>query len=85
MPFQLIWTNRSKKDLKQIETPIASRIIDKLDALGKKDFVFLDKVKGTDYYKFRVGDYRVLIDKFPATKKLFIMKVRHRKKFYKNL
>lgn len=85
MPFEVIWTNRSKKDLKLIDKKTALRIIEKVDALGKQDTVFLEKVQGTPYHKFRVGKYRALIEKFPATKKLFILKVRHRKKFYKNI
>lgn len=85
MAFEIIWTDRSKKDLKLIDKTIALRIIDKVDSLGKLDVIFLEKVEGTDYCKFRVGQYRVLIEKFPATKKLFILKVRHRKKIYKNI
>ncbi len=85
MVFQVIWTNRSKKDLKLIDKQTALRIIQKVDELGKKDIVFLEKVKGTKYQKFRVGSYRILIEKFPATKKLFMLKVEHRKKFYKNI
>ena len=85
MPFVVIWTNRSKKDLKLADKQTALRAIEKVDSLGKQETVFLEKVKGTPYYKYRVGKYRVLIEKFPATKKLFILKVRHRKKFYKNI
>ena len=85
MPFEVIWTKRSKKDLKLIDRTIAARIVEKVEALGNNEIVFLEKAKGTPYYKYRVGKYRVLIKKFPATKKLFIMRARHRKKIYKNI
>jgi mRNA-degrading endonuclease RelE of RelBE toxin-antitoxin system len=85
MAFQVIWSNRSKKDLKLLDKKIASRITGKVDLLVSQETIFLEKVKGTDYFKYRVGHYRILIEKFPATKKLFIRKVRHRKKFYKNV
>lgn len=85
MAFQVIWSNRSKKDLKLLDKKTASRIADKVDLLALQDTIFLEKVKGTTYFKYRVGHYRILIEKFPATKKLFIRKARHRKKFYKNI
>ena len=85
MTFQVIWTNRSKKDLKLIDKQTALRIIQKINEFEKQDTVFLEKVKGTKFQKVRVGHYRILIEKFPATKKLFILKAEHRKKFYKNI
>ncbi len=85
MPFEIIWSNRSKKDLRLVDKAIAKRIIDRVEKLGLQELVFLEKAKGTPYHKFRVGRYRILIEKFPATKRLFILKVRHRRKFYKNV
>ena len=85
MPFEIIWTNRSKKDLKLIDKKATARIIEKIEMLEGKETVFLEKLKGTHYYKYRIGNYRILIEKFPATKKLFIMRARHRKKVYKGI
>jgi len=85
MPFEVIWTKKAKKNLKLIEKTIASRIFEKVEELGRQDFVFLEKIKNSQYRKFRIGKYRVLIKKFPATKKLFIMKIGHRKNIYKKL
>lgn len=86
MPFEIIWTKKAKKDLKLIDAHIANRIISKIDEMGKmEETVFLEKVKGQDFYKYRVGRYRVFIEKLPAMRKLIIMHVRHRKNAYKNL
>lgn len=87
MPFEIIWTKKAKKDLKLIDTHIARRIVDRVDDIGqqKEEMIFLEKVKEKDFFKFRVGSYRVFIDKFFATKKLVILHVRHRKNAYKNL
>ncbi len=85
MPFEVIWTARAKKDLKLVDKPIAGRILRKVDSLGELDVVFLEKVVGKDFYKFRIGSYRVLIDKFSATGKLLILRVKHRRNAYKNI
>lgn len=85
MPFEIILTEKAKKCFKELDKHIASRIADKLAELAKKETVSLEKLEGKNFYKFRVGDYRVLIEKFPATKKLIVLKVGHRKNIYKNI
>ncbi len=85
MPFELIWSDKSKKDLRLIDRAIAARIVEKMEEAAGQDTIFLEKVKGTDYFKYRVGKYRVIIEKFPATKKLFVVKVGHRKNIYKKI
>ena len=85
MPFEIIWSNRAKKDLIKLEKHIAKRIINKIVALPQKEKPLLEKVKGKDFFKYRVGDYRVLIDRYPLKKKLVILTIMHRKKAYKNI
>ena len=85
MSFEIIWSNRAKKDLKNLDKKIARRIVNKIETLREKENVFLEKVKDKDFYKYRVGQYRVFIDKFPVTKKLGVLHIRHRKNAYKNI
>ena len=85
MPFEIILTSKAKKCLKELDKQIASRIADKLAELSQRETVSLEKIEGRDFYKLRVGDYRVLIQKFPATKKLIILKMGHRRNIYKNI
>lgn len=82
MPFEVIWTARSRKDLKALDLQVAKKIFEKVDSLNGKETVFLEKLKGKDFYKFRIGAYRVLIDKFPAKKKLFVLRIGHRRNIY---
>lgn len=85
MVFELIWTGKAKKDLKKLEHLAAKRIFEKIIKASREEQFFLEKVKGFSFFKFRVGDYRVLIKKFSATKKLVILGIKHRKNTYKNL
>lgn len=85
MPFEVIWAKRAKKDLKLLGKPNAERIFNKIDGLGKQQAVFLEKVAGKDFFKFRVGSYRVFIEKFPATNRLIVLHIRHRRNAYKNI
>jgi len=83
--FKVIWTERAKKDLGSLEKDLAKRIFLKIEWLGSADFLFLEKVKGKEFFKYRVGKYRVFIDKLTEKQILFILAVRHRKKAYKSL
>ncbi len=85
MPFDIIWTKKAEKNLKLIDKKVALIIYEKIEELKMQECIFLEKLKNSNYYKFRIGKYRVLIRKFPAVKKLFIMKVGHRKNIYKKI
>lgn len=83
MPWELIWTKKGKASLKALEKAIAQRVFLKLEELASRESVFLEQVKGKSFFKYRVGSYRVLLNKFPATKKLAVLFINHRKKVYK--
>jgi len=85
MPFKIIWSNRAKKDLAKLEKHVAERIIKKIMNLSQKEQILLEKVKGKDFFKYRVGDYRVFVDRYPLRKKLVVLTIMHRKKAYKNI
>lgn len=85
MPFEIIWTNRARKDLRLIDKGIAGRIFNKIEEFNQKETVFLEKIKGKDFFKLRIGSYRVFIDKFPATGKLIVLHVKHRQSAYNKI
>ncbi len=80
----IVWTNRAKKALQKLEKVIAKRIYSKTDELSKRK-ISLHKVKSQDFYKFRVGHYRVFVTKLKSKNIFLILTIKHRKKAYKNL
>ena len=82
MPFAIIWTDRAKKDLKKLEKPLAKRIFEKISSFNEKDLLLLEKVKDQEFFKYRVGSYRVFIEKGPQGT-IFVLTVKHRKNAYK--
>ena len=85
MPFEIVWTDRAKKDLHSLEKEISARVIKKIQELSEQEKPFLEKLAGLDYYKARVSEHRTIFKMFPAARKLFVMRVRHRRNAYKNL
>ncbi len=51
--------------------------------MKEEPFRFLEHFEGEDHYKFRVGDYRALVDVDFKNKILIVRALDHRKKIYK--
>ena len=84
MPFQLIWMEEVRKDLKSLEKTVAERIYKKIVWANENNSLFLEKVEGTDYLKYRVGSYRTFFEKGPENA-LFALTVKHRSVAYKRI
>lgn len=92
MDYKVVYTRLSQKDLDRLDPSIVRRILKKVDEFSKRPepLEFAKKLTGfvIDTYRFRVGDYRVVFRLDPQNQQLVILvvlRVRHRKKVYKNL
>jgi len=79
--FKIEWKENAIKELEKLERIISLRIYknieDLKDNLLSKD---IKKLKGSNYYRLRVGDYRVI---FEIEKDIIqILKIGHRKHVY---
>ena len=57
--------------LNKLDRHVAQRIRKRLELLKNDPFNYLDHFEG-DYYKFRIGDYRALIDVDKTRKIVFV-------------
>jgi len=79
--MKIEWKDGCLKDLEKLEIIIARRIIQKVNEIIEKyDTLDIKRLKGCDYFRLRVGDYRVIfsIDNEVVT----IIKAGHRKNIY---
>lgn len=83
MAYSIIWSPRSKEDLKELETELVRRIIRKTIELELAPYHFVEKMTDVNCWKMRVGDYRVLLDISEERKEIQVLKVGHRKNIYK--
>lgn len=83
MAFEVVWTERVKKDLNALARELVIRIIAKVEAIKVQPYRFLTKLVGRTEWKLRVGDYRIfcLIDY--EKNQLKILHAEHRSKAYK--
>lgn len=80
--FKLEWKESAIKDTKKLEKNISFRIYKKVNEL-KNGFQLQDikRLKGSDEFRLRVGDYRILFS--VEGNVIIIWKVGHRRNIYK--
>jgi len=82
MSYGIELTPKSDKFLNKLPKEIALRIIGKLKQLMENPFRYLEHYEG-DGYKFRIGDYRALIDVDFVNKILKVRVLDKRGRIYK--
>lgn len=70
--------------LKKVDSQISIRLRKGLEKLKVENpFHYLEHYEGDDYYKYRIGDYRALIDVDFSSKTLKVRVLDHRSVIYK--
>ena len=69
--------------LEKLDSALRDRIKGRLKKLREDPFLYLEHHESRDYYKFRVGDYRALIDVDFQRKTLKVQHLDHRSRVYK--
>ncbi|MBI2129551.1 type II toxin-antitoxin system RelE/ParE family toxin [Candidatus Woesearchaeota archaeon] len=81
MHFSIIWDEKAYDELKKLEASIHRRIEKKVSELSEDPYLKdIKKLKGTEGYRLRVGDYRVIFE--IEGNKIQILKVGHRRNIY---
>ena len=81
--FKVKLNKQPFKFIQKLDKNISEKILEKLKLLKNNPFHYLEHFEGESYYKFRIGEYRALIDIDLESKILKIRVLEHRKKIYK--
>ena len=71
-----------QKTIKEWRSEGMAKIVLKVKEVQEDPFRFLEHYEGKDYYKLRVGDYRLLIDIDFKNKVLLVQVIGHRSNIY---
>ncbi|MEK6914096.1 MAG: type II toxin-antitoxin system RelE/ParE family toxin [Nanoarchaeota archaeon] len=82
MNYSIDWHSQAFDFLNKLQKDIVLRITKKLDEVKEDPFRFLEHYEG-QYYKLRIGDYRLLIDIDFDRKILWIRVLDKRGRIYK--
>jgi len=80
--YEIIFSEKAKKQLEKLERSIQERIIQSLERIRIRPEAFVTKLVGDPAYKFRVGDYRIILDVDRGKLLILVIKVGHRKSVY---
>ena len=82
--FEIQFSNKALKELKNLPRPISKRIFEKISLLKENPFQQnIKKLSGQPYFRLRVGDYRVIFAIWKKEFRILVIKIGHRKKIYK--
>ncbi len=83
MAWSVMWSDKSKKQLIKIDKKIASRIIDRVEDIKVDPFTAVSRLSGSQFFRLRVGNYRVILDLQQGKLIIFVIETDNRKRIYK--
>ncbi|HSB57680.1 MAG TPA: type II toxin-antitoxin system RelE/ParE family toxin [Nitrosopumilaceae archaeon] len=83
MVYKIIVTDTAKKQLKKLDRQTAKRIDKKLREISNDPFLYVTKLVGLEFYKLRVGNYRVLMTIQQNNLIIMVVEISHRSNVYK--
>lgn len=81
--YEIIFSQKAKKQLFRLEKNIQERIITALERIRIRPEAYITKLVGDPGFKLRIGNYRVLMDINNNNLLILVIKVGHRKDIYK--
>jgi mRNA interferase RelE/StbE len=83
LAYNIYITDTAKKQLAKIDKQTARRIDNKLREISHDPFLYVSKLVGLNFYKLRVGDYRVLMTIQKDKLIIMVVEISHRRNAYK--
>jgi len=83
MTWQVIWSEKSVKQLEKIDKKNAQKIYDSVLDCAEDPFKTVTRLVNSRFYRLRVGNYRVILDLQQSKMIIFVIEVDHRGKIYK--
>ena len=83
MAYKIKVTDTAKKQLKKLDRQTAKRIDKKLHEISDDPFLYVTKLVGLEFYKLRVGNYRILMTIKQNNLIIMVVEISHRHNAYK--
>ena len=83
MVWEVIWSEKSVKQLEKIDKKNAQKIYDSVLDCVKDPFGAVLRLTNSPFYRLRVGNYRVILDLQQKKMIIFVVETDQRGKIYK--
>jgi mRNA interferase RelE/StbE len=86
MSYSIEFRPSAKKALRELPRSDGSRILKAIETLSENPYgPGRKKLKGTDFWRIRVGDYRVVYTVVQSMLLVVVIKIGHRREVYREL
>ena len=87
MAYEIQILKTAKREIAELAVPLRKRVGTAIDGLATEPRPHgVESIAGmTDYYRVRVGDYRIVYEVQDAVLIVTVTRVRHRREVYRNL
>jgi mRNA interferase RelE/StbE len=80
--YKVLFHKHAERDFLRLEKSVQNRIASILERASINPYAHTRKLSGTDFYRIRVGDYRVIVHMDEMQKALVVLEIGHRKNIY---
>lgn len=81
--YEIFWSEFSDRQLNKLDKKTIERITQRLESIAKDPFKYVKRLKGSNLYRLRVGDYRVIMGIERGRMVILVLDVGHRKAVYR--
>lgn len=82
--YEIIFVDKAKKQFSKLNKIIQQRLTNSLKRIRVRPEAHVTRLVGEQTYKFRVGDYRILMDIDKGKLIILVIKIGHQKEIYKS-
>lgn len=83
MSWEIIWSEKSVKQLKKMDVKNAQKIFDAVQDCIKNPFQTVTRLTNSSFYRLQVGNYRVILDLQQSKMIIFVVETDHIGQIYK--
>ncbi len=81
--YELVYSDTATRQLEKLTSDTQRRILRALERIRIRPEAYVTRLVGQSYYRFRVGDYRVILDVLHQRLLILVIEVGHLKNAYK--
>jgi len=82
LTYSVIFSDLSLKQLKKLDGETRQRIITSIERIRIRPNAYIKRLVGEEGYRFRVGDYMVILDLDNERLIVLVLRIGHRKNVY---
>jgi mRNA interferase RelE/StbE len=82
MTYQILYSEDARKQIKKLDNHVSERIVSVIERCKINPYTHVTKVVGTDYFRARAGDWRILMKIENNQLFILVVKIGRRENIY---